>query len=444
MRKEIRWLSAESKQWVERGLISEEQASRIRGLYPDPKAGLPWSTLIFSGLGGTIAGLGIILLVAYNWHSLHRFTKLGLIFSVMVALHATGLRLFLRSERWRRFGDALCLLGSMLFGAGIWLVAQVYHIEEHFPDGFLIWGIGALALAWAMPSIAQGLLAVTVLCVWGCSEGWGFDQAIHWAPVLLLVGGGFLAWRLRSVLLLTATLAAFLLALSANVTAIEGGLVFRVLVSCSTAFAAAAALAERGAAFPKSARVWQFFGWAGFLVCLYLLTFPGITEDLLGWHERDLARPAVARALYQWVPLALSIALWGIVAWQSRPGSRKSDESEGVGFESWLLPLTAVLCQVLAVARFTEDKWFVAGVFNLVFLALAAAWMAKGGRQGLLQPMVLGSVLLVALATARFFDLFESLAVRGFIFLLVGAVLGTEGVLFRRARRHIQTANVKL
>ena len=41
----------------------------------------------------------------------------------------------------------------MLFGAGIWLVAQVYHIEEHFPDGFLIWGIGALALAWAMPSI---------------------------------------------------------------------------------------------------------------------------------------------------------------------------------------------------------------------------------------------------------------------------------------------------
>ena len=52
MGKEIRWLWAESKQWVDRGLISDEQASRIRGLYPDPKAGLPWSTIIFSGLGG--------------------------------------------------------------------------------------------------------------------------------------------------------------------------------------------------------------------------------------------------------------------------------------------------------------------------------------------------------------------------------------------------------
>ena len=444
MRKEIRWLWAESKQWVERGLISEEQASRIRGWYPDPESGLPWSTIIFSGLGGAIAGLGIILLVAYNWHTLHRFTKLGIIFAGMVTLHGIGLRLFLRSERWRQFGDALCLLGSMSFGAGIWLVAQVYHIEEHFPDGFLIWGFGALMLAWAMPSIAQGLLAVAVLCIYACSEGWGFEHASHWSPALLLAGGGFLAWRLRSVLLLTATLAALLIALSAIITAIDSGLVFRLLVSCSTAFVAAAAFSERSESFPKSARVWQFFGWAGFLVCLYLLTFPGITEDLLGWTDRDRARSGRVRAFYQWMPLALSAAMWGIVAWQSRPGARARDEFEGIGFESWLLPLTAVLCQVLALARFTADKWFVAGVFNLVFLALAAAWMAKGARRGLLQAMVLGSLLLVILAAARFFDLFDSLAVRGFVFLLVGAVLGAEGVLFRRARRQVQTTKVSL
>jgi uncharacterized membrane protein len=444
MRKEIGWLWAESKQWVERGLISEEQASKIRGLYPDPKAGLPWSTIVFSGLGGVIAGLGIILLIAYNWHALHRFTKLGIIFFGMVALHSAGLRLFLRSSHWRQFGEALCLLGSMLFGAGIWLVAQIYHIQEHFPDGFLLWGLGALALAWAMPSIAQGLLAVAILGIWGCSEGWGFDQAIHWAPALLLAGGGLLAWRLRSVLLLIATIAAFVLALSANVTAVEGDLVFRVLLTCSTVFAAAALLAERSSAFPKSARVWEFFGWAGFLICLYLLTFPDITEDLLGWRRTEAPGPNLVRALYRWLPLVFTGAIWGLVAWQARTGRQKSDEAGSLDLESWLLPLTAVLCQVLATARFTENKWFVAGVFNLVFLAIVTAWMARGGRQGLLQPMVLGSVLLVALATARFFDLFESLATRGLIFLLVGAVLGAEGVLFRRARRKVQPTRVSV
>ena len=40
------------------------------------------------------------------------------------------------------------MLGTLFFGAGIWLVAQIYHIDEHFPNGFLIWGLGALALAW--------------------------------------------------------------------------------------------------------------------------------------------------------------------------------------------------------------------------------------------------------------------------------------------------------
>jgi len=34
-------LSAESKQWVERGLISEDQATRIRGLYSDQKRACP-------------------------------------------------------------------------------------------------------------------------------------------------------------------------------------------------------------------------------------------------------------------------------------------------------------------------------------------------------------------------------------------------------------------
>ena len=438
MSKEIRWLWSESKQWVDRGLISDAQAAGIRGLYPEPKEGLPWSTIIFSGLGGAIAGLGIILLVAYNWHALDRYTKLAIIFAGMAGLHGAGLRLFLRSERWRQFGEALCLVGSMLFGAGIWLVAQVYHIDEHFPNGFLLWGFGALAMAWAMPSVAQGLLAVAVLCIWGCCEGWGFDVAIHWAPVLVLVGGGLLAWRMRSLVLLAVTLPAFTLALSANATAVEGGLVLRVLLSCVTAFVAVSLIAERSRGFPKSARVWEFFGWAGFLACLYLLTFPGVTEDLLGWDRQAPPGAGREQMVYQWLPLALCGGLWGFVAWRWRTAPARA-EAPGPKLEHWLLPLTALLCNILALARFTEDRWFVAGVFNLVFLAVAAAWMARGGREGLLGPMVLGSLLLVALTAARFFDLFESLATRGLVFLLVGAVLGAEGALFRRARRRTPT-----
>jgi uncharacterized integral membrane protein len=78
-----------------------------------------------------------------------------------------------------------------------------------------------------------------------------------------------------------------------------------------------------------------------------------------------------------------------------------------------------------------------------VFLAVAAAWMGRGCREGQLRPTILGSLLLVALVAARYFDLFESLAVRGFVFLAVGGLLIAEGFLFRRTRQRLQNAEVE-
>jgi 4-amino-4-deoxy-L-arabinose transferase-like glycosyltransferase len=110
--------------------------------------------------------------------------------------------------------------------------------------------------------------------------------------------------------------------------------------------------------------------------------------------------------------------------------------------EQWLLPLTALLCQVLAVALpaagggvIQDSDVFIAGVINLIILAVAAMWMARGCREGELKPVILGSLLLVALVFARYFDLFESLAARGLVFLIVGGVLFAEGFFYRRARQ---------
>ncbi len=63
----IQWLWRESKGWVARGLITDCQAGQIRGLYPEPKAALPWGTIMFSGIGAGIAGLGIILLIKVSF-----------------------------------------------------------------------------------------------------------------------------------------------------------------------------------------------------------------------------------------------------------------------------------------------------------------------------------------------------------------------------------------
>jgi uncharacterized membrane protein len=443
MSKEVRWLWEQSDGWVAKGLISQEQAGQIRNLYPEPKAILPWGTIIFSGLGAAVAGLGVILLLAYNWHAIPKAAKLAVIFGGLGGLHGAGIWLFLRDDWRRQLGEAVSLLGTMLFGAGIWLVAQIYHIEEHYPNGFLIWGLGALALAWAMPSLAQALLATTVLCIWGCAEGWGFDHAIHWAPLLILVSLGGLSWRMRSPLLLFFVLAAFVLTLMASMQAVESGLLLLVLLNFAVLFVAVAILTRRHQRFAESAVAWGFFGWLGFLICLYLLTFPGLLDDLLGWRGRTSKSFTLGRLVYGWIPFAVALVAWGGVGWAFRPGTTRGRRPQDCSFELWLLPLTAIVCQVFAVAGIADEKWPVAGVFNLVFLALAATWMARGCREGLLRPTILGSLLLVGLTTARYFDLFESLAVRGLIFLMVGGLLFTEGILFRHARRRAQMPEVQ-
>jgi predicted membrane channel-forming protein YqfA (hemolysin III family) len=83
----------------------------------------------------------------------------------------------------------------------------------------------------------------------------------------------------------------------------------------------------------------------------------------------------------------------------------------------------------------TGDTLFVSLVFNLVCFGVAVMWMLRGCRDGSLRETVRGSLLLAAVVLARYFDLFESLAMRGLVFLVLGGLLVGEGFYYRRLRR---------
>lgn len=445
MNKHVRWLHDQLPAWVTQGVVSRAQADAIRALYPEPKAALPWGMIIFSGIGAVVIGLGIILLLAYNWHAIPKFGKLGLIFGALSAAHITGQWLFRHTDWRRQLGESFSLLGTMLFGAGIWLIAQVYHIDEHYPNGFLFWAIGALALARTMPSVAQGIAAALLLTIWGCTECFGFQTPIHWAPLLLAITVGGLAYKERSRLLLIVTLAGFYFILLTNAGHAHHNLAFPAALQVSALLLALGILSQQSRVFPESAQALKFFGWAGFLVVVFILSFADASDDLLRWH-RELAslKRWFLLAGYGWLPFILSLAAW---IWIAARVSQKRAESEEQPVERWLVPLTATLCQVLAVAlpltewRMIQDSQvFIAGVINLIFLAIAAMWMSRGCREGDLKSVILGSVLLVALVFARYFDLFESLAARGLVFLFVGGALFAEGFFYRRTRQCVEPA----
>lgn len=431
------WLEQESARWVREAVVSPEQAARICALYPPPAAGTPWGLIVFSGLGAVVIGLGVVLLLAYNWAVIPKAGKLGLILAGVLGAHGAAWRMR-GSGGWKEgLSEVFALLGTMLFGAGIWLVAQVYHIDEHFPNGFLFWGLGALALAWGMRSVPQALVATAALTVWGCVEVFQFSTPLDFAWVLLAGGVGALAWQLRSALLWAGLLAALETLVLSHVSFWGGGSqVFFASLSWSVLLLGLRHLipAERWGRGGRA--VVSLVGFGGFVFCAFVLTFGDATEHLLRRTAAVAAEESWWRHVYLWL-----LPLGALAVWISELVQRFTRGVRRVPVEEWLCPFAVVYTLGLAILSGDADAALATIVFNLLVLALAAGWMVRGCREGRLAPTVFGSLLLSAWMFARFFDLFDNLALRGLMFLVLGGLLFAEGFFYRKLRRTGATAD---
>ena len=76
--------------------------------------------------GAIAAGVGVILFFAANWDAITRPARVVLLLAALLGSYAAG-QLVL--ERRPLVGHALIVLGTIVFGAGIVLVAQMFHVQ---------------------------------------------------------------------------------------------------------------------------------------------------------------------------------------------------------------------------------------------------------------------------------------------------------------------------
>ena len=411
----------ELEQWTREGLLTAEQAAQIRRRYDVTTPVGSRALLVFTALGATVLGLGIILLLAYNWSALPKFVKLALIFGGVLGAHGAGLALRKGEGSRAALAEVFSLLGTMLFGAGIWLFAQIYHINEHFPTGFLMWGLGAMGLAWALPSTLQGLVAAIALGIWGGSEAVAFVPSVG-APFLLLGGLGPLAWRQRSALLTAVVLAAATFLVPANTIRWgDSGAVFLTVLSSTTLLITLSRGREQ-ADERAVGRVLAFFGTTGFLLVAFFGSFPFV-EELKVEVDTPGDRMAAYSALA--LPFVLLLAVWAQRWRTGRTGLAQPDD--------WI----CVACVVVAYAVLLFGpglRPLLPYVFDVALLLIAIGWIVAGARTERVSRTILGSLLLSAVVFARYFDLFESLWVRGLAFVLLGAALFAQGLYIRKLR----------
>ena len=91
--------------------------------------------MIVATIGALLIGLGVFSFVASNWQSMTREGRMAVILFAMVVVDALGWTL--KRRNLSRSGEALMFLGSLLFGAAVFLAAQMYNTRVYWPTQIL-------------------------------------------------------------------------------------------------------------------------------------------------------------------------------------------------------------------------------------------------------------------------------------------------------------------
>jgi uncharacterized membrane protein len=188
------------ERWLEAGLLEPAAAARIRA-YEAQSARLPqwrWPVRLAVGLGGLLMGAGVLLFVAAHWDRLSATARFLSVLLLVAVFHIAGA---LVAGRFAVLATTLHAVGTVCLGAGIFLAGQIFHLQEHWPAGVLLWAVGAWA-AWALlRDWPQTALVALVTPLWVSSEwlqatGHDSDSAKILVAGLLLLSITYLTARL--------------------------------------------------------------------------------------------------------------------------------------------------------------------------------------------------------------------------------------------------------
>lgn len=138
-------ISTELEHYESNGLITGEQKNSILEIY-EIKGGLNFIRVVVT-IGALLVGLGILSFIASNWNGISNLVKLLIIFGVFGGVNFAG---YMLSEDNPKTGRSFIYLGSLVYGAGVFLIGQMYNFGGEFPTAFLLWSLGVLPMAFQL------------------------------------------------------------------------------------------------------------------------------------------------------------------------------------------------------------------------------------------------------------------------------------------------------
>jgi uncharacterized membrane protein len=381
-------LEADLARWEADGVITPAVLAAIRNALPPlaPDINIP---VVVAIVGGLLIAAAFLAFVAAHWTEFARPLRFAILVAGIVGANGLG-AWFARAGR-SVLADLCTSVGSIIFGAGIALVGQMYHLGEDFAGGMLLWAGGALATAALTNS--RGALAVALAAgsVWSAMRVFETHDVPHlpFVALWLIAAALTVAWNSRT--------AAHLVAMAALPWWVAAALQPNLGDVQPSFFLANGAALLFGGGLALAAAPWQRAHCAGAVLSTYgALSLAGVailevatTNDLFRIHAGIAGQPSWAiscgvagaifalaaaattrRAGVAFAGTAIGLVLIAAATWTPR---QTAEPWLGYGVE-----LCAMLCLVVSGMIDAARPRIVAGWLGIAGVIAAITWAVKG------------------------------------------------------------------
>ncbi|HEY4233876.1 MAG TPA: DUF2157 domain-containing protein [Lacipirellulaceae bacterium] len=440
--KQRAWLVEQLERWQSQHFVSADQATQVLGLYESPaelaERGRSKLLVTLMGVAAFLIGLALLLLIGYNWQAMPAAIKLLIIFGALAATHALAFEL--RFRRQMPLGSEVAfLLASLIYGAAIFLVAQIFHLSGHTPDAVWWWAVGVLPFALCLDSVLLHVLLAALLAIWCGMEIIGFDELGAWffgrwrhvpngaysLPLFVLLGLGW-AYRRGSVAaiwLYVPLLAWWAILQPFAWQAGELGLFY-----CGIVAGLLLILADSHVHDSPFARPYREMGVVLALIPVFVLSFYEASKEIfrhdLFRHDTKALFGYATPIVFAVLALALTVFLLYLTDKAPRETSGATSPVVLIGQSArrhWL-PVGTVLLMVFFIVCWTEraEPILPTILANVAVIVIGLWLVGQGLDQDSGRTFAAGVICLLTWTVMRYIDLFGD----------VGGMLGAAAIFF--------------
>ncbi|WP_053002241.1 DUF2157 domain-containing protein [Kordia jejudonensis] len=414
---------------VENGIITEEIAQNIKAFYQkDEASGTSRLFTVFGILGATLIGLGIILIMAHNWDNFSRLTKVFFAFLPML-IGQVGLGFSIYKNKSNTWKETATVFLFFSVGACISLISQIYNIPGNLESFLLAWIVLCLPLLYVTKSKSAIILHLIFMTYYAFEAGYrfyGHTTTIPHTYFLLLLFPLFNYFKMMRQNVKSPTLyilhwlfpLSLIISLPVCIDASEGVgflmyiLVFGILYNIGQlSYFKNNSLLQNG---------YRFLGSLGTVIVLLILSFRYIWK-----HEFNDVH-------FYSLEFFCAVVLF-CIACITLYTSIKSKQEKGVNLFQYVFLIFTI---IFMLGLFDDVMPTV--LINILLFILGVMAIKIGADSFSFGILNYGMLIITVLIACRFFDTNMSFAIRGLLFVAIGAGFFTANYIMLKKQKSKQ------